>query len=187
MQDHARQQQVGVQPRVLGQDGLGQPQHPRGVVQKPAPLGVVDPLGGGIIQQLFPETIQHFPGDEPQRFAGKSVRRVIKLLQHGLRGFRGAGSQQGQIDGIPLRHGADTLHPQLQATVVFQRRAPYLDDGAGRGTGGVAVPDLGVDLAGAVGQVHIQIFCAVAAGALIRRTNQQKAFKLLILAKLGNG
>ena len=57
----------------------------------------------------------------------------------------------------------------------------------GAGQGGVAVPDLGVDLAGAVGQIHIQIFCAVAAGALIRRTNQQKAFELLILAKLGNG
>ena len=28
---------------------------------------------------------------------------------------------------------------------------------------------------------------AAAAGALIRRTNQQKAFELLILAKLGNG
>lgn len=135
MQDHARQQQVGVQPGVLGQDGLRQPEHPRGVVQKPAPLRMVDSLGGGVVQQLFPKTIQHFPGDEPERLAGKAVGSVVELLQHGFRRFRGAGGQQGQIDGVasasPRMRSTRSCRRPLYSSVV--PRILMTVPGAGQG------------------------------------------------------
>ena len=83
--------------------------------------------------------------------------------------------------------GANPLYPKLLTAIVLLHETAYLYYAAYLRRRNRAVPHLAVDLARAVGQVHIKIAASVAAGSLIAGAHQQKALKAHILHQLADG
>ena len=179
VKDHPGGQQVGVQVRIDGANGGGGPKHGAGVVQKPAALGVVQLLSGGVVVEPIPGGVQPGQHQLAQALVLNLPGPAVQRFPHDFRGFRGAGDEQVHVHRVLFLGQAHLVHPELGPVVVFQHHAPHLDHRQRLGRGGGAVPHLGVHLAGTVGQGHVQVFAAVGGGALLGGLDQQETFEHL--------
>ena len=181
VQNHARGQQVGVQRGVDLADHARHAQHGAGVVQQARTLGVVQLGRGGIVVQPVAALLQ--PGQHQllQLGIAERVHAVEDVIQHLAGGLGRAGGQQRHVVVVGLGGQTHLVHAQLGLSVVFGHHAAHAQHVGDVGRGRVAVPELGVDLAGQIAQRHVQKFVAVGRGSLRGRAGEQEAVEHLSL------
>ena len=186
--NHAGLQQIPVQPGIDIQHRVRQAEHIRGVMQQAAAFRVVHPLRRREPSQPVARQVQHAPGQFFEVLIRKMLNRVLNILKHILRLPRCAGHQRVHIHRIVFRAQPPFFHSQLQPAVIFLDCSPDLDRLSGfRGLRfRIPVPDLAVDFAGPVRQVHIHIVVALAVFPFLRGPDQQESFIPHVPLQLAN-
>ena len=186
--DHAGHQQIPVQPGVNLQHRVRQPEHIRGVMQQAAAFRVVHPLCGRKPSQPVSGQFQHSPGQLLQVFIREALNCFLDICQHIFRFPRCAGNQRIHIHRVVVRAQPPFFNPQLQPSVILLDRSANLDRLSGFRSFRfrIPVPDLAVDLACPVRQIHIHIIVAFAVLPLLRGTDEQESFIPHVPLQLAN-